>query len=83
MSFERHGIIGLVLNYGTVHIIVGESELTFDNVYNPSEVQKDIFNRVFKREEIKGIKNTQMQEKQMGDWIEAYHRAMNDKKEEI
>ena len=46
VEFERIGFIGLILNFGTVYLRVGEEEFTFDNVYNPSLVQREIFHRL-------------------------------------
>jgi hypothetical protein len=50
IEFERLGIIGLLLNFGTVYIRVGDTQLTFDQVFNPSEVQRELFNRIATRE---------------------------------
>ena len=46
VEFERIGFIGLIFNFGTVYIRVGEEEFTFDNVFNPSLVQREIFQRL-------------------------------------
>ena len=35
IRFERKGILGLLLNFGTVYIRVGDDELTFDNISKP------------------------------------------------
>ena len=44
IEYKRKGILGLILNFGTVYIRVGESVLTFDNVQDPSRVQREISN---------------------------------------
>jgi len=75
IEYQRLGIIGLILNFGTVHIIVGETTLTFDDVYNPSIVQQDIFDRLLETNKLKAMMELQAQEKKMGDWIEAYHHV--------
>lgn len=43
VEFLRKGIIGLVLNFGTVRVQIGNEELTFDNVYDPAAIQTEIF----------------------------------------
>lgn len=43
VEFERIGFIGLIFNFGTVYIRVGEDEFTFDNVFNPALVQREVF----------------------------------------
>jgi len=68
MDYARVGLIGLILNFGTVTILIGTEKLTFDQVYNPSEVQREIFNRF-----MEVTRHAQMAEQQrMADWIEAY-----------
>ncbi len=46
IEYKRLGFIGLVLNFGTVFIRVGDRELTFDEVYKPSDVQRELFHRL-------------------------------------
>jgi CRP-like cAMP-binding protein len=43
VQFKRKGLRGLILNYGTVRIQIGNEELTFDDVYDPAAVQAEIF----------------------------------------
>lgn len=68
VEFMRKGIIGLVLNYGTVHIQIGNEELTFDNVYDPASIQAEIF-ACFKRN---SEKLKQLDQQKMADWITTY-----------
>jgi hypothetical protein len=75
ISFERLGIWGLILNFGTVRIKVGETELTFDNVYNPNEVQREIFKRMTEQDYKQTQDKIADEERRLADWIEAYHRV--------
>lgn len=68
VEFMRKGIIGLVLNYGTVRIQIGNEELTFDNVYDPASIQAEIF-AYFKRN---SEKLKRLDQQKMADWISAY-----------
>jgi len=68
VEFTRKGIIGLVLNYGTVRIQIGNEELTFDNVYDPASIQAEIFAQ-FKRN---SEKLKRLEQQKMADWISAY-----------
>jgi hypothetical protein len=74
VEYKRLGVIGLILNFGTVYIRVGESTFTFDDVFNPSEVQRDLFHRISQR----NLKERQMQgeaeRQRIADWISTYHR---------
>jgi hypothetical protein len=72
IRFEQKGILALIFNYGTVFLRVGQTELTFDNVFNPSDVQRDIYRRIVEREQKQQQeRNTQERERVMG-WIESY-----------
>jgi hypothetical protein len=76
IEYARLGIFGLILNYGTVSIRVGETELTFDYVFNPSEVQQEIFKRLAKRDYTRRQAEIQDDQARLADWIEAYHHIM-------
>ncbi|MCD4674058.1 MAG: cyclic nucleotide-binding domain-containing protein [Anaerolineaceae bacterium] len=81
IEFTRVGLAGLILNYGTVTIRVGETELTFDYVFNPSEVQQEIFKRLAKRDYNRRQAEILDDQARLADWIEAYHHIMQQEKE--
>jgi len=83
VSFERLGIIGLILNFGTVTIRVGEADLTFDQVFNPSQVQQEIFKRMAEQEYRKAQMDLQNESERFGDWIEAYDRLKENRAGQI
>jgi hypothetical protein len=68
VEFVRKGLIGIILNFGTVRIQIGNEELTFDDVYNPSFVQSEIFYRF--KEFGESIK--QKDQQRLADWIKTY-----------
>ena len=68
VEYKRNGIISLMLNFGTVQIQIGNEELTFDNVYNPSAVQMEIFNHLHEVNE----HTRKLEQKRMADWITTY-----------
>ncbi|NPV56585.1 MAG: cyclic nucleotide-binding domain-containing protein [Anaerolineae bacterium] len=72
VNFERQGLIGLMLNFGTVHILVGETDLTFDFVYNPSEVQREIFKRFAERDYRDAQQQIHAEDERIMDWFEVY-----------
>lgn len=81
INFQRKGLPALILNYGTVNIQIGNEKFTFDNVYNPSEVQRQLFKKFLAYQE-----NSQAAEReQMADWLEAYQELTTEphKKDEI
>lgn len=81
IEFTRLGLAGLILNYGTVTIRVGETELTFDYVFNPSEVQQEIFKRLAKRDYNRRQAEILDDQARLADWIEAYHHIMQQERE--
>jgi hypothetical protein len=68
VEYVRNGIIGMALNFGTVKIKIGTEELTFDNVYNPSAVQIEIFNRFHEITE----NSHKMEQRRMTEWFSTY-----------
>jgi hypothetical protein len=82
IDYERRGIIGLVLNFGVVNIRVGEARLTFDDVYNPSEVQRELFKRIAEREYNERVKQIAGDRDRVISWIEAYHRVVENQEHE-
>ena len=73
VQFKRKGIIGLVLNFGTVRIQIGNEELTFDNVYDPAAIQAEIF-ACFKKYNQRIHK---MEQEKLADWIKTYDEIRN------
>lgn len=80
VDYERKGIIGLVLDFGTVYIRVGDSTFTFDNVLNPAEVQRELFQHLMDYKHREEQKMELAQREQLADWIELYHRAIQEGK---
>ncbi|HSV86102.1 MAG TPA: cyclic nucleotide-binding domain-containing protein [Levilinea sp.] len=74
IEFARHGLIGLLLNFGTVYIRVGDTQLTFDEVFNPSDVQSELFNRIATREYRQRLAEQIREQDRMSQWLSTYHR---------
>jgi len=74
IEFSRLGLIGLLLNFGTVFIRVGDTQLTFDEVFNPSEVQRELFNRIATREYRERLAEQKREQDRMSQWLSTYHR---------
>ncbi|MBA4384056.1 MAG: hypothetical protein C0410_04915 [Anaerolinea sp.] len=74
VEFERKGLINLVLNFGTVKIKIGNEELTFDNVYQPSEVQAEIYSRY--RATLETAKRNEQQK--FVEWIKTYEEIQKE-----
>lgn len=70
VEYKRNGLIGLLLNYGTVRIQIGNEELTFDNVYKPSSVQREVYAKFAAYNE----KLKRNEQERLADWIQTYDR---------
>jgi CRP-like cAMP-binding protein len=46
LKYERPGLLGLLLNYGTVVANVAGSDFRFDGVFDPVSVQNDVYRRL-------------------------------------
>jgi hypothetical protein len=74
IEYERLGLWGYLFNFGTVYIVVGTMRLSFDHVYNPSEVQEDIFYRMGERLEKVRQFDIDAERERVSEWIASYHR---------
>lgn len=75
IRYERRGIFGLMFNFGTVFIRVGDEEFTFDKVPNPAGVQEKLFSAFENLIAQKNKKDLTEQQQRVADWIETYHRV--------
>jgi len=73
IDYQRKDIIGLIFNFGTVYIKIGETTFTFDNVVNPAEVQREVFQYFVDYKQREENRAEQERHEQMADWIERYH----------
>lgn len=73
VRFEQKGIWALIFNYGTVYVRVGQSELTFDNVARPSDVQREILGAMAKRDYSQRQETMRQERERIADWMEAYY----------
>ncbi len=78
VEFERLGLLGLVLNFGTVYIRIGDTRYHFDTVYNPAEVQNELFKRIAKKNYAEKQRENELARSRILDAVEAYHRVMGD-----
>jgi len=80
IRYKKKGIFGLLFNFGTVYIRIGDEEFTFDDLYRPAEITQVIFDA---RERLVEAEKTSMQNEDHQralDWIEAYHHLQNETK---
>jgi len=73
---ERVGIFGVLLNYGTVIINVGTEQFNFQGVYNPAQVQYEIFDRMISLRHRKEQKEAAKERERIADWLAIYHEQV-------
>lgn len=74
IGYERLGILGLLFNYGTVNIKIGNTTFDFKYVFNPSRVQQDIFRRKLAKEALQKKSERDAERERLSSWIATYHR---------
>lgn len=72
IEYERRGIVPMLFNFGTVFITVGNTQLTFNNVYQPSVVQQDIFARMGKHAQEKEVRHTNQERERIAQWFKVF-----------
>jgi hypothetical protein len=77
-EYKRNGIFGLLFNFGTVYIKVGNSEFNFDDVADPPSVQQDIIQRQLGNKKRKSDRNSEAESEKISEWLKIYHTQIND-----
>jgi hypothetical protein len=75
VEYKRKGLIGLMLNFGTVRIQIGNEELTFDNVYSPSQIQGEVYSQLKKYQD----EQQRLEGQRMAEWISTYDQIKKQK----
>jgi len=77
-EYKRTGIVGMVLNFGTVIIMVGGAQFRFEDVADPPGVQQDIVRRqqgrLIKKREVDGAADRD----RMAEWLAVYNRTIDE-----
>jgi len=72
VRYKRAGLPGLLFNYGTVYIRVGDDELTFDHVPDPASVQQVLFGALEKYLSEQKRADLSEQQRRLADWMATY-----------
>jgi hypothetical protein len=81
IRFERKGILGLLLDFGTVYIRVGDDEFTFDQVPNPADIQNKLFGALEMALVRKKKSELTEQQQRLAGWMDTYHQIKDITKE--
>ena len=77
-EYKRNGILGMLLNFGTVYIMVGGAQFDFEDVADPPSVQQDIVRRQQGRIQKKRETENSAERERMAEWLAMYHRTMDE-----
>lgn len=72
IEYERRGIFPMLFNYGTVYITVGNTQLTFNDVSHPADVQQQIFTRMGVHAEELRQREIAEERECMAEWLKVY-----------
>jgi uncharacterized membrane protein YdbT with pleckstrin-like domain len=81
IRYKKNGAFGLLFNFGTVFIRIGDEEFTFDDLYRPAQVTQLIFDAKDSRLEKEKVSRQLAEQKRALDWIEAYHHLQKQEKD--
>lgn len=78
IQYKRSGLIGALMNYGTVSIAVGTNRLEFKDVYDPSRVQREIFSAMTARDQQRRTQRVSDERERADEWIATYNRIQDE-----
>jgi CRP-like cAMP-binding protein len=81
LRYERVGVLGLLLNFGTVIANIGTAEFRFEGVFDPKGVQNDIYRRMETLTARKAQAETDKRREEIAQWIGAYHTVASESRE--
>jgi hypothetical protein len=78
LKYERPGLLGILLNYGTVVAQIAGAEFRFDGVYDPVGVQNDVSRRIETFNARQAAAETARRSQEMADWLKVYHSLQDE-----
>lgn len=78
IEYERRGIFAMLFNFGTVFISVGNSQLTFNDVHQPSKVQQDIFAKIGYHAKERDLHQKTQEKERIAQWFKVYQDESGD-----
>ncbi len=82
MRYERPGLLGLLLNFGTVVALVAGAEFRFEGVFDPVSVQNDVYRRIEAFNTKKAQAESLRRRDEIADWLTVYHTVQEEMEEE-
>jgi hypothetical protein len=73
IEHERENFLGILFNFGTVTINVGQTKFTFNGVYNPDQVHQDISDYREALNRRRRMAEANRERERMVNWLVAFH----------
>lgn len=77
-EYSRSGILGLMFNFGTVYVVVGDVHFDFVDVVNPPQVQQDIIRRMTARRMRKQEDDGKAERERIAQWLGHYYNVVEE-----
>jgi hypothetical protein len=81
-EIDRQGIVGLVLNFGSVIANIGTAQFSFHGVYDPASIQQEIVRAQDSFLERQADSERLQRREEVVEWLSAYHEEVSKTKEE-
>jgi uncharacterized membrane protein YdbT with pleckstrin-like domain len=78
VEHERANLLGILLNFGTVTINVGQTKFLFYNVFNPDQVHQDIADYREALNRTRRLEEKKRERQRMVNWLLAYNKESDD-----
>lgn len=78
LQYERPGLLGILLNFGTVTAKVATEDFKFEGVYDPVGVQNDVYRRLEARNAAREKAEAERRRGEIVEWFEVYHKVANE-----
>jgi hypothetical protein len=81
-EIDRQGILGLVLNFGSVIANIGTAQFSFHGVYDPANIQQEIVRAQdsFLAKQAESERSQRREE--VVEWLSAYHEQVSEPRQE-
>jgi hypothetical protein len=81
-EIDRQGIIGLLLNFGSVIANIGTAQFSFYGVYDPASIQQEIVRAQDSFLERQADMDRAQRREEVVEWLSAYHEEVSKAKPE-
>ncbi len=78
LEYERLGILGPLLNFGSVVALVGATPFRFDGVFDPVGVQQDVYRRIEAHRARKAEAEAAKRREEIASWLGVYHSVVQE-----